>query len=507
MKIDIPDFEGKSHPGKFIYWLHTVERVFDIKNLSDEQKVKLVAIKLKKNASIWWEHVIKQRTQEGKAKIVNWSKMKKKLMVKNLPVQYRQEAFIDYHNYKQTSISVEEFTSEFDHLRLRCDVVEEDEETIARYLAALKPEISDVVQLQQYWSYNDVCRLARKVESQLKKKGNTTNSCFLSRFTGTNTGKKVASSSSNPTRNSSTTSTYNPNSSRGGISTSKRCYKCLGLGHFANDYPNKKMVTFVEENDGPVFDEYDDDHEKMTSDQEEITYADTGELLVIKRTMSAVVKQDESWLRHNIFHTRCTCEGKICNVIIDGGSCENVVSDTMVSKLGLKTEHHPHPYTLSWFRKGNEVKVSKRCLVKFSIGKKYKDEVWCDVVPMDACHILLGRPWQFDLKTKHDGFKNTYTFQKDGVTVILGPSDLRKETKNQLLSQVEFMAEIPESFDVFALVVVESNQEDFHVPSQVISILEEFADVVPQELPSGLPPMRDIQHCIDFVLGAKLPTE
>ncbi|GJZ12882.1 RNA-directed DNA polymerase [Tanacetum coccineum] len=403
MKIDIPDFEGKSHPDEFIDWLHTVERVFDIKNLSDEQKVKLVVIKLKKNASTWWEHVIKQRTREGKAKIANWSKMKKKLMAKILLVQYCQEAFIEYHNYKQTSISVEEFTSEFDRLRLRCNVVEEDEETIACYLAALKPEISDVVQLQQYWSYNDVCRLARKVESYLKKKGNTTNSRFSGRFTGTDTGKKIASSSANPTRNSST-STYNPNSSRGGGSlTSKRCYKCQGLGHFANDCPNKKMVTFVEEDDGPVFDEYDDEHEKMTSDQEEITYADTGELLVIKRTMSAVVKQDESWLRHNIFHTRCTCEGKICNVIIDGGSCENVVSDTMVSKLGLKTEHHPHPYTLSWFRKGNEVKVSKRCLVKFSIGKKYKDEVWCDVVPMDACHILLGRPWQFDLSNLLSG--------------------------------------------------------------------------------------------------------
>nr|GFC67083.1 uncharacterized protein [Tanacetum cinerariifolium] len=66
-------------------------------------------------------------------------------------------------------------------------------------------------------------------------------------------------------------------------------------------------------------------------------------------------------------------------------------------------------------------------------------------------------------------------------------------------------AEIPDSFDVFALVVVESNHEDFHVPSQVISVLEEFADVVPQELPSDLPPMRDIQHCIDFVSGSAIP--
>lgn len=88
------------------------------------------------------------------------------------------------------------------------------------------------------------------------------------------------------------------------------------------------------------------------------------------------------------------------------------------------------------------MKVSKRCLVKFSIGKEYNDEVWGDMVPMDACHILLGRPWQFDRKTKHDGFKNTYTFQKDGATIILGPSRLRKEARNHFLSRTEFLTEV-----------------------------------------------------------------
>ena len=145
-------------------------------------------------------------------------------------------------------------------------------------------------------------------------------------------------------------------------------------------------------------------------------------------------------------------------MIIDGGSCENVVSKTMVEKLGLNTEDHPQPYKLSWFKKGSEVKVSKRCLVKFSIGKKYSDEVWCDVVPMDACHVLLGRPWQFDRRTKHDGFKNTYTFQKDGTTITLGPSDLRKEAKNHLLSRLEFGSEVDKAVEVFALVVTEPNE-------------------------------------------------
>ncbi|GKE79972.1 hypothetical protein Tco_1549972, partial [Tanacetum coccineum] len=64
------DSGSKPHPDEFIDWLHTVERVFDIKNLNGEQKVKLVAIKLKKNASMWWEHVKKQRVREGKPKIL-----------------------------------------------------------------------------------------------------------------------------------------------------------------------------------------------------------------------------------------------------------------------------------------------------------------------------------------------------------------------------------------------------------------------------------------------------
>ncbi|GKD04838.1 reverse transcriptase domain-containing protein [Tanacetum coccineum] len=116
VKVDIRDFEGKSHPDDFIDWLYTVERVFDIKNLSDEQKV-IVAIKLKKNAS-----------REGKPKIVSWSKIKKKLMANFLPVQFRQEALIEYHNFKQSgAMLVEEFPSEFDHLRLRCDVVDEED--------------------------------------------------------------------------------------------------------------------------------------------------------------------------------------------------------------------------------------------------------------------------------------------------------------------------------------------------------------------------------------------
>ena len=38
---------------------------------------------------------------------------------------------------------------------------------------------------------------------------------------------------------------------------------------------------------------------------------------------------------------------------------------------------------------------------------------------MDACHVLLGRPWLFDCRVIHDGYQNTYTLIKDGQKITV----------------------------------------------------------------------------------------
>jgi hypothetical protein len=72
-----------------------------------------------------------------------------------------------------------------------------------------------------------------------------------------------------------------------------------------------------------------------------------------------------------------------------------------VDKLALTTLKHPLPYRLQWLNECGEVKETRQGLVALSIGK-HKDEVLCDVVPMHACHLLLGRPWQYDRRAMHD---------------------------------------------------------------------------------------------------------
>uniref|UniRef100_A0A2N9I319 Reverse transcriptase domain-containing protein n=1 Tax=Fagus sylvatica TaxID=28930 RepID=A0A2N9I319_FAGSY len=126
------------------------------------------------------------------------------------------------------------------------------------------------------------------------------------------------------------------------------------------------------------------------SDDDGVVYPVTGESLVARRALNTHIKVDDAeQQRENIFHTRCHVNNK-------------------------------------WLNDCGEVRVDRQVLVTFSIGK-YLDEVLCDVVPMHAGHILLGKA------------------------------------------------------------------------------VAEFEDVFPEEMPNELPPIRGIEHQIDFVPGAAIP--
>jgi hypothetical protein len=83
--------------------------------------------------------------------------------------------------------------------------------------------------------------------------------------------------------------------------------------------------------------------------------------------------------------------GKTCNAIIDGGSCRNLASQELCTKLKLKYYPHPNPYYISWLTDVGEMKITNTVRVDFSIGN-YTATMECDVVPMNVCHLLLGRP-------------------------------------------------------------------------------------------------------------------
>jgi hypothetical protein len=154
--------------------------------------------------------------------------------------------------------------------------------------------------------------------------------------------------------------------------------------------------------------------------------AENGRSLMLRKVLlKPEAEVEKSMQRNSLFRTTCKTKDRVRKEIINNGITKNLVSTDMVEKLELETTTHPKPYKVSWLHKGHRVMVTKQCLVEFKIGG-YRDEILCDVIPMDVCHIFWGRPWQFDRNVIHDGRKNTYTLEKNGRTHMLLPIEEKK---------------------------------------------------------------------------------
>lgn len=127
---------------------------------------------------------------------------------------------------------------------------------------------------------------------------------------------------------------------------------------------------------------------------------------------------------------------------------------------------------------------------------------------MDACHILLGRPWQYDRDVTFNGCQNIYSYVKDGNNVLLLPwrdAETDGTVACDMTPRTTFLKAVKESQVGLALIVLESKEEVTEFPLEVQPLIVDYQDVLADNLPPGLPPLRDIQHAIDLIPGSMLP--
>uniref|UniRef100_A0A2N9F738 CCHC-type domain-containing protein n=1 Tax=Fagus sylvatica TaxID=28930 RepID=A0A2N9F738_FAGSY len=568
IKMKIPSFQGRTDPEVYLEWEKKIDLVFDCHNYSEEKKVKLAVIEFTDYAIIWWDQLVTNRRRNNERPVETWGELKAIMRRRFVPSHFYRDLYQKLQNLTQGSRSVEDYHKEMEVAMIRANVEEDREATMARFLSGLNRDIANVIELQHYVEIEDMVHMAMKVERQLKRKGtarytSVSNTTWKSKW-DKNDPAEAKRKTEPPMGKDEGTSNKPKVESQPSRNRDIKCFKCLGSGHIASQCPNRRVM--IMRDNGEVMTESEDDSDGMpelvdASDDDGVVYPVTGESLVARRALNTHIKVDDAvQQRENIFHTRCHVNNKVCSMIIDGGSCTNVASTILVEKLNLPTLKHSRPYNLQWLNDCGEIKVNKQVLVSFSIGK-YKDEVLCDVVPMHAGHILLGRPWQFDRKVTHDGFKNRYSFVKDSRTVTLVPltprqvyedqvklkrenelkkncetesskkedekeSERKKESEKKKervtnmsekqKKQVSFYAkasDVKSAFyanqPIFVLLYKEAcfntNKLDESLPSVDVSLLQEYEDVFPNDVPSGLPPIRGIEHQIDFVPGATIP--
>jgi len=168
LKIEALEFDGNLKPKKYIDWVQAIEKIIELKEYNDEKAFKLVILKLKGYASLWYETLKKNRSRKTKSKIKTSSKLKKHMKKRFLPPSHKQELYLKISSLGQENLRLEEYIREFEQLHMRVGLNKDSELTIAMFIKGLSPSVAHKVELQLYLSFNDVCHLAIKIAKQLK---------------------------------------------------------------------------------------------------------------------------------------------------------------------------------------------------------------------------------------------------------------------------------------------------------------------------------------------------
>jgi hypothetical protein len=60
--------------------------------------------------------------------------------------------------------------------------------------------------------------------------------------------------------------------------------------------------------------------------------------------------------------------------------------------VALPKTLHTQPYTIGWLHQGSDICFTQQCRLSYDINP-LKDEVLCDISPLEVCVFLLGQPY------------------------------------------------------------------------------------------------------------------
>jgi len=179
-------------------------------------------------------------------------------------------------------------------------------------VSRLGRELQNVVELYENSSLEKLVHPAIKVESQLFKKTyfkHTHNDGF---YDSSWKGKNKFSKQDNPSKESTPQTSKNPSPSSTKSPTktsSTKCFKYLGIGHIAANYPKKRTMMVK---GGQVVSNHSDQSSRSNSPSPSKTPSENeceipceGDSLVIRRMLATIPKPLDDTQRENIFHTRC----------------------------------------------------------------------------------------------------------------------------------------------------------------------------------------------------------
>ena len=212
--------------------------------------------------------------------------------------------------------------------------------------------------------------------------------------------------------------------------------------------------------------------------------------------------------RLGLLLSTASVNGHLVKVLFDDGSPINVVSRRLVNTLNVTTKETDFAANMPDGR--SHVLAETIEPLEIHIGP-YQERLRFAVCDLSAYDIILGKKWRDDKDAKINNKKNkiSFKFNQKNISITASlkkPHGLisRQRLAKDLIQKVPVFAiylqsEDPSStFDINAIKMGEAEDKN-----DVQEILNEYADVFPEELPDGLPPERSHKFSVKLTEDAR----
>lgn len=140
---------------------------------------------------------------------------------------------------------------------------------------------------------------------------------------------------------------------------------------------------------------------------------------------------------------------------------------------------------------------------------KLVDEVEMDVIPLDICGMVLGRPYLYDRKAAFFRHENKYHITKDGVEYIVWAHQNKINSSLVSVGQIKRLVNSSKRCMLMVVTVKEAEFVDVFQgcdgkhKQELMELISNYTELFQD--PKGIPPKREIQHEIDLLHDATLP--
>lgn len=213
--------------------------------------------------------------------------------------------------------------------------------------------------------------------------------------------------------------------------------------------------------------------------------------------------------------------------LIDSGASGDFISSSFVEKFQLPQQSLPNRQLVTLADGAQQ--SANRCTpnVRVSIST-YSEPATFTILPLSGYDVILGMPWlervnpqvcwrtkrvQFHLRSQHHVLEPTSTVH------MLAAREVNMAIRKKEVESVYLIQSLSEggssewSLRLSSLSSAQVNSSPLPSPtdsdqyhSTRSSLLSEYRDVFPAELPAGLPPSRDVDHRIELAPGAVPPS-